>query len=64
MERAQVVDYFIGTDQKIPDWLNKVLSLGEVQVAIRSGIKSRFSIMGFSISLELVVFSLNSPNSE
>lgn len=34
-------------DQNIPDWLIKSLFLAEVKTAIRLGIKSRFSIMGF-----------------
>ena len=41
-------DYLIGVDQKIPDWLMKRVFLGEVEAAIRSGIKSRFGILGFS----------------
>lgn len=47
MERAHVTDYYIGVDQKIPDWLIKVMFLGEVETVVRSGIKSRFGIMGF-----------------
>ena len=37
-------------DQKIPDWLSKTTFLEEAETAIRSGIKSRFGIMGFSMS--------------
>ena len=33
--------------QKIPDWLIKITCLGEVTIAVRLGIKSRFCIMGF-----------------
>ena len=43
-------DYLIGVDQKIPDWLMTRVFLGEVEAAIRSGIKSRFGILGFSTS--------------
>lgn len=42
-----MTDYFIGVDKKIPDWLIKILLLGEVETAIKSDIKSRFGIMGF-----------------
>lgn len=37
-------------DQKIPDWLIKIIFLGEDEIANRSGIKSRSGIMGFSTS--------------
>lgn len=30
---------------KIPDWLIKIMFLGQVETAIRLGIKSRFGIM-------------------
>ena len=50
MERACVTDYLLGADQKIPDWLIKILFLGEAETAIRSSIKTRFGIMGFSTS--------------
>lgn len=43
MERAQVTDYLIGGDQKIPDWLIKILFLGEVRTAVTS---RRFDIQG------------------
>ena len=33
-----MTDYFIGTDQKIPDWLIKIIFLEKVKTAIRSGI--------------------------
>lgn len=32
-------------DQEIPDWLIKVMFLGEAETAIRSDIKSRFGLM-------------------
>lgn len=35
-----------GVDQKIPDWLVKVMFLGEVETEIRAGIKSRFEYHG------------------
>ena len=35
-------------NQKIPSWLIKIMFLGEVEAAIRSGLISRFGIMGFS----------------
>lgn len=41
MERAQVADYLIGTDQKIPDWSIKTMFLGEVETAIRLDTESR-----------------------
>ena len=44
LESAHETDYLIGVDQKIPGWL----FLREVGIAIRSGIKSRFGILGFS----------------
>ena len=50
MERAQETDYLLGTDQKIPDWLIKTTFLGKVKTTGRSGITSRFGIMGFSKS--------------
>ena len=45
-----MTDYLIGVDQKIPDWLMKRVFLGEVEAAIRSGIKSRFGILSLSTS--------------
>lgn len=47
LEKAYVKDYLIDVDQKIPDWLIKVMCLREAETAIRLGIKSRFGIMGF-----------------
>lgn len=43
MEWAHVTDLF-GVGQKFPDWL---INLGEVETAVRSGIKLRSGIMGF-----------------
>lgn len=46
-DRAHVTDGLFGVEQKIPNWLIKIISLGETETAIGSGIKSRFCIMGF-----------------
>lgn len=43
-----MTDDFIGAGQKIPDWLIKSTFLGETEIAIRSGMKSRFGVMSFS----------------
>lgn len=40
----------IGADQEIPDWLIKTTFLVKVRTAMKSGIKSRFGIIGFSMS--------------
>ena len=49
MERARRTQYHIGADQKlVPNWLIKITFLGKVETAIKSHIKSRFGIMGFS----------------
>ena len=37
--RAHLTDYFTGVDQKISDWLMKVMFMSNVEAAIRSGIK-------------------------
>ena len=50
IDKAHMTDYLIGADQKILDWLIKTVFLGENATAIRSGIRSRFCIMGFSLS--------------
>lgn len=42
-----MIDYLMGVDQKVPDWLMKIIFLGEFERAVRSGIKSRFGITGF-----------------
>lgn len=41
-------DYLSGIDQKSPDWLIKIMFLGEVETAVQSGIKSRFGSMDLS----------------
>lgn len=46
-ERAHVTDYLIDVDQTIPHWWNKTIFLGDVEIAIRSGSKTEFGIMGF-----------------
>ena len=38
--------------QKIPDWL--IMLLGEVETAIRSGMKSWFGFLGFSTSDDIL----------
>ena len=48
--KAHVTDYLTGADQKIPDWPTKITFLGKAETKIRSGIKSRFGILGFSKS--------------
>lgn len=53
MERAYPADYFTGVEQKISDWLIKILFLQEVET-ISSGIKSSFGIMDFSTSNSIV----------
>ena len=50
MERTHVTEYLTDTDQKIPDWLIKIMSLGKVVTTVRSDIKSRFVVIGFSTS--------------
>lgn len=49
-----MTDYLLGVDQKVPDWLIMIIFLGEFEKAIRSGIKSRFRVMGFSTSDTIV----------
>ena len=63
-EEAHMPDYLIGTDQKIPEWLIKLTFLGKVETATRSGVKSRFGSMGFSMSDAILGlwFSLNKVN--
>lgn len=46
MEKVHVTDYLIDADQKIPDWLVNTTFLGEVEIAIRLGIKPRFTDLG------------------
>lgn len=43
MEWAHMPDYLVGVDQKIPHFM----FLREVNTTVRSGIESRFDIMGF-----------------
>lgn len=42
--------------QKVPDTLVKIIFLGDVETAIRSGSNSTFGVMGFSISDAIVGF--------
>lgn len=51
---THITDYFIGVDKKIPNWLIKIVSRGEVETAIRSGIKSWFGFLGFSTSDDIL----------
>lgn len=50
LEMASVTDYLTHMDQKIPDWFLKITLLVKVKTATRSGVKSRFGIMGCSTS--------------
>lgn len=43
-------------DQRIPDWLVKIVFLGEAERAVWPDIKAMFGVMGFSTSK--AVFSL------
>ena len=55
-----MTDYLIGTHQKIPGRLIKIATfLAKAATAIRSGIKSRFGTMGFSIGD--TIFGLTTP---
>ena len=47
MERAHVTDYLIGALGKFPDHTVKITCLGEVETAIRLGIKPRFGDLAF-----------------
>lgn len=65
--RAPMTDYLIGADPKIPDGLTKIIFLVKMETAVRSDIKSRFGIMGFSTSdtiLGLWVFFLTELKEE
>lgn len=54
MERVYMIDCLIDTDQKIADWLIKIMFLGEAEITIRACNKSRFVIMGFSTSAAIL----------
>lgn len=43
----------IDADQKIPDSVSNITFIGKVETAVRLGIKSRFGIMSFDISLAI-----------
>ena len=45
--------YLIGVDHRSTDQLIKIMFLSEVRTDIRSRIKSRFGIPGFSISVAI-----------
>lgn len=42
--------------QKNPDWLVKIIFLGDVETAITSGINFMFGVMGFGISHAILGF--------
>ena len=42
-----MTDYLTGVDQKIPHWLITMMFLGKADTTIRSGMKSRFGVVGF-----------------
>ena len=50
VERTHVTDHLIRAGQKTPNWPIKMTYLKEAEIAVRSNIKSRFGIMGFSTS--------------
>ena len=54
-ERAHEADTSLGADQKIPDWLIKILFLVKTETAVRLGIKYRFGIMGFSTNDAILI---------
>ena len=45
-----MTDDLLGASQKIPNWLAKIAFLGKLETASKSSIKSRFGVLGFSIS--------------
>ena len=45
-----MTNYLIGADWKIPNWLIKIPLLVKADTAVRLGIKSGFSNMGFNTS--------------
>ena len=47
-ERAFMMDYLIGGNHKIPDWLIIITFLLKVETAVLLDTKSRVGIMGFS----------------
>ena len=55
MKRDHMVDNLTGADQKIPDLLVKFTFLGQVETAVKSGIKSMFGLIGFSTSDTILV---------
>ena len=50
IERTHMTDDLLGASQKIPNWLAKIAFLGKLETASKSSIKSRFGVLGFSIS--------------
>ena len=50
MEGPHITDYLIGADWNIPEGLIKIMFLGKFEAAIKSGIRCKFGITGFSTS--------------
>ena len=48
MEEGYMVDFLIGSDEKIPNWAVETVFLKEVVTAIKLDIKSYFADMGLS----------------
>ena len=44
MQQSQVTDELIGVDQKVPDWLIKMVFWGEPETSVRSSIKSGLGV--------------------
>ena len=59
-ERAHEADTSLGADQKIPDWLIKILFLVKTETAVRLGIKYSFGIMGFSTNDAILIQQIQS----
>lgn len=50
MKRTHVTGCLLGADQKIPNWQIKITFLVRAEGVIKSDVKSRICIMGFSAS--------------
>ena len=46
-ERPHMIDYLIGADQKVPNWVIKMMFLEKRGTDVEADSKSRFGIMGF-----------------
>lgn len=42
-----MTDYIFSANQKTLHWLINIIYLGEIKIAIKEGMESRFDIMGF-----------------